>query len=115
LYFFVISACRDTGCGATGGVGVAAGVGAAVVGAAVVEVPDGVEVAEGGDVEAADGVVGVEEVALGAGAGGAASSVLQATTAVITNATTPAHAIRRSMGSSLPSYRPEPVESSRND
>jgi RecJ-like exonuclease len=105
LYFFVINACKETGYGAAGGLGVVVEVGVGAV----------VAVAGGVDMREADGVVGIEEVALGAGAGGAASSVLQATTAVITNATTPAHATRRSMWSSLPSHLPEPVESSRND
>ena len=101
LYFFAINACSDTGCGATVG----------VVGGA-----DGVPGAELADgVGAADDAAGVEEVTLAVDAGGAASSVLQATAAVITNATTPAHAIRRSIPSSLPSYPPNPVESSHND
>jgi hypothetical protein len=101
LYFFTINACRDTGCGATAGrVGVVVPLG--VVAGALL----------GGGLTEADGVVGV---ALGEGAGDTASSVLQATAAVIANATTPVHAIRRSMSSSLTSATPEPGERSGND
>ena len=107
LYFFVINACRDTGCGAA--VGVRLGVVAPGVVGAAVEGADGVVGDE------ADGVAGVEEVTLDAGAGGAASSALQATAAVDTNATTPANAIRRSMSSSLPSYPAKAGERSGND
>jgi hypothetical protein len=56
-------------------------------------------------------VVGVEEVALGVDAGGAASSgEVQAIAAVITSAATPVHVIRRSIWSSLPSYGVNPAK-----
>jgi hypothetical protein len=113
LYFFAIKACRDTGCGTVVGVGAAVEGGGDTGGVDGERLPDCVGAMDG--VGATDGGAGVVEFALGVDAGGAASSVVQATTAVITNATTPAHAIRRSMSSSLPPGRPQPVESSHND
>jgi hypothetical protein len=93
LYFFTINACSETGAGCW-------------LGGSVVLVGDGLIG------PAADGE---EDVALGLGAGGAASSLVQATAAVVTNATTPAHAIRRPMRSSLRSDTKKPVDTSCDD
>jgi hypothetical protein len=91
LYFFAASAGNETGSGRT--------------------VTEGVV---DGRIEA-DGVVGVGEGALEARAGGAASSVVQPTAAVVTNATAPTHATHRLMAPSLPPYPAEPVERSGNE